>query len=414
MIDHAWKYSAGEKGCTVTVYERRPGGVIYARCNDPSLADGKGGYRRVSLGHRDRNRAKSFADRQAAQLREGVEDMIAGRTSLGQVFAAYRRHRMPTKSEPEQRSNERQLRLWLRCLGPEKDPLRITLQEWEAFVRSRASGNIDAQGNSVPLGQRRPIRARSVQKDCAFLGHILRWASNWRTPDGRYLLPENPVRGFKTPSELNPLRPVASQDRFNRLRAVSDQVTMKVHWNGCREVLRSYLSEILDVVNGTGRRISAVCQLRYEDLRLDRPSISPHGAIRWPASTDKMGFESSRPVTPRVRAALDRIMGERPGLGSAPLFPSPGDPTKPLRKEMADKWLARAEELAGLEPQLGGLWHPFRRKWATERKHWPDADVAAAGGWRSLDALRRCYMQADDQTILKVVLERGELREAAL
>ncbi len=106
-------------------------------------------------------------------------------------------------------------------------------------------------------------------------------------------------------------------------------------------------------------------------------------------------------------------MGERPGLGSAPLFPSPGDHTKPLRKEMADKWLTRAEELAGLESQPGGLWHPFRRKWATERKHWPDADVAAAGGWRRLDALRRCYMQADDQTILKVVLERGELREAA-
>ena len=155
-----------------------------------------------------------------------------------------------------------------------------------------------------------------------------------------------------------------------------------------------------------------MCQLRYEDLLLEKSKAAPHGAIHWPASTDKMGFESSRPIAPGVRAALDRIMAERPGLGSAPLFPSPGDPTRPIRKDVADRWLVRAEEFARLDPVPGGRWHPFRRKWATERKHLPDADVAAAGGWRNLDALRQCYMRADDQTILKVVLARTELREA--
>lgn len=203
------------------------------------------------------------------------------------------------------------------------------------------------------------------------------------------------MRGFKTPSELNPRRPVASQDRFESLRAESDRVTMEIRWHGRREPVRSYLSEILDIVNGTGRRISAVCKLRYGDLRLERTSVAPHGAIRWPAATDKMGFETMLPVNPEVRTALDRVVAERPGLGSAPIFPSPGDPTKPIQKDLAAGWLVRAEALAGLEPQPGGLWHPFRRKWVTERKHWPDADVAAAGGWRSLDALRHCYLRAD-------------------
>jgi len=177
------------------------------------------------------------------------------------------------------------------------------------------------------------------------------------------------VRGFKTPSELNPRRPVASQDRFESLRAESDRVTMEIRWHGRREPVRSYLSEILDIVNGTGRRISAVCKLRYGDLRLERTSVAPHGAIRWPAATDKMGFETMLPVNPEVRTALDRVVAERPGLGSAPIFPSPGDPTKPIQKDLAAGWLVRAEALAGLEPQPGGLWHPFRRKWVTERKH---------------------------------------------
>ncbi len=87
------------------------------------------------------------------------------------MFAAYRRHRVPQKSEAERRSNDRQLELWIRFLGPDKDPLKITLQEWEMFIRSRGSGTIDPRGYPVPSDRQRPVRARSVQKDCAFLAH---------------------------------------------------------------------------------------------------------------------------------------------------------------------------------------------------------------------------------------------------
>ena len=57
----------------------------------------------------------------------------------------------------------------------------------------------------------------------------------------------------------------------------------------------------------------------------------------------------------------------------------------------------------GLAPlQEGGLWHPHRRKWATERKRLPDVDVAAAGGWTELRSMRTAYQQADDAAMLKV------------
>ena len=74
--------------------------------------------------------------------------------------------------------------------------------------------------------------------------------------------------------------------------------------------------------------------------------------------------------------------------------------------------LEEAEKLAGLEKLDGTLWHAYRRKWATERKHHPDADVAAAGGWANPNTLRLVYQQADQDTMLQVVLELGELREA--
>ena len=45
-----------------------------------------------------------------------------------------------------------------------------------------------------------------------------------------------------------------------------------------------------------------------------------------------------------------------------------------MTRHLTNKWLRRAEKLVGVEPQVGSLWHAYRRKWATERKHLPDAD----------------------------------------
>ena len=58
-----------------------------------------------------------------------------------------------------------------------------------------------------------------------------------------------------------------------------------------------------------------------------------------------------------------------------------------------------------------GIWHPYRRKWVTARKHLPVADVAAAGGWKSTLTLTKCYQQADQATMLSVVLGGAQLRE---
>ena len=74
-------------------------------------------------------------------------------------------------------------------------------------------------------GQVNPVRARAVEADCNWLGWVFNWAAKWRTEQG-YLMRENPVRGYDVPKEKNPRRPVATTDRFQALRAVSDQVRM--------------------------------------------------------------------------------------------------------------------------------------------------------------------------------------------
>jgi len=324
------------------------------------------------------------------------------------VFAIYERERTPRKTARERKADARRIEMWMRVLGADLDPHRMSLAQWERFVRDRLAGAIDARGRAAPEAKRRPVRARVVEADCNWLRWVFNWGTKWRAPEGQYLMRENPVRGFEAPREKNPRRPVATQDRYEAIRKISDQVMMESRWGKPREE-RSHLSELLDIVNSTGRRISAVCKLTYEDLRLDE---GPHGAIRWPAQTDKTGRETTVPISPTVRKAVDRILRERPGIGGAPLFPAPGAANKPVSRHLADRWLRKAEVLAELEPQKGSLWHAYRRKWATERKHLPDVDVAAAGGWKTVATLKSAYQQADAETMLRVVLEAGELREA--
>ena len=151
--------------------------------------------------------------------------------------------------------------------------------------------------------------------------------------------------------------------------------------------------------------------LGYPVRRYLRPfeTLTPDTGHAWHTKT---GRETVVPIGPDVRAAIDRVLRERPGIGQAYLFPAPADIAKPVARRVAAKWLQEAEQLAGLEKLDGSLWHAYRRKWATERKHLPDADVAAAGGWKNPNTLRLVYQRADQDTMLRVVLERGELREA--
>jgi integrase len=113
------------------------------------------------------------------------------------------------------------------------------------------------------------------------------------------------------------------------------------------------------------------------------------------------------PLSQRAREELDRYLERNPRLGDVALFPAPEGGSQPIRRDLAGDWLVKAEKLAKLPKLAGGRWHPYRRLWATERKHLPPQDVAAAGGWGDTQALTLIYQKADPETVLEVVKAGG-------
>lgn len=407
-----WSYTAGSRPLTVRVYERTPGGVIQIAARDPTANNGRGGERRESLGHRDREEATRYADEQAVLLRKGVSRLQVATPTVRRVFALYREHRTPDKCAESQQQDDRQMEMWTRILGPEFDLSKYSRREHDGWIQRRLSGEIDARGHYVAEPKkRRDVSARTLQKDVLLLRAVSRWACEFRDEQGRLLMERDPTRGLAMPKEKNPNRPVATHDRVDAIRSVYRRITMRVERGGVRETVESSLPELFEIVVGTGRRISAVCGLRSEDLELETTKKTPWGAIVWPEDTDKMRKRWRCPIGPEVREAVEAALKKRMHVGPGWLFPSAGNPERPVRYEETSVWLREAEREAKLEPQRGTLWHAYRRLWASARKDLPDVDVAQAGGWASLDALKMAYQQPDDATMLRVVTHRTELRE---
>lgn len=416
MAESKLPLTVGSKPHTVRVYRRKGRNNLYIRVWDPTKRDGKGDWRSRSLGHADVQRAKEEAAELHAKLVRGEKALREGTVPLSRLFALYRKHRSPQKGERERKADARRVEMWTRVLGPEKNPREITRAEWERFIGRRSAGEIDARGRPEghPDHKGREVGARTVERDLRFLLAVLNWAADWRTEEG-YLLPENPCRGYPVPTEKNPSRPIATDERVAAIREAAPLVTMEVRWGGEAEEVTSHLPAIFDLAVETGRRLSSILDLRYSDLL---PETGPHGSLRWRADADKEGRESVVPLSPRARRALDahgarmRRLGLR-GIGDAPLFPAPGDPAEPVDRHLPDRWLREAETLAEVEPHDGSLWHAYRRRWATVRKHLSATDVAEAGGWAGPETLQRVYQQADPETMYKVVTSGGELREAS-
>lgn len=402
----SWSKSFGPYGARIRIFEDPVSGIYYGESADATL---KSGRRCRSLRHRDRARAERWAIKQAAKLQAGEEAEVERVPTSELAVTLYLRYQSPKKCESEQRADVRRAELFRRVLGADKDLRRLTRFEWDTFIDLRGSGAIDARGRPVEEAKRRPVRAGTVKGDLVFLRAVLRWATRWQDRAGRYLLPSDPSRGFDFPRDLNPRRPVAGQERFERVAAAAHKVMMRVEWGEKRVSRPSYLPQLLVLAHGTGRRISSICALRYADLRLDR---EPYPAIHWRAESDKTNRESLVPVSPEVEKVLRSIVRERPGIGSAPIFPAPTDRSKPISTAVAAAWLRKAEKMVGLEPHDGSLWHAYRRGWATARKGLSDIDVAHAGGWSDTRTLKAVYQQPDERSMYHVVSSPRQIKEA--
>lgn len=158
----------------------------------------------------------------------------------------------------------------------------------------------------------------------------------------------------------------------------------------------------------TGRRIGSIRQLRWDDWDFERHTI------RWRGTTDKKGHDAVIPVPQTLITEVTAFRVKLGGAFGGLLFPSAKDCEVAVSRDNFSSLLERAERHAKLPKLKGGLWHPMRRAWATSRKHLPVGDVAAAGGWKDLGTLLRCYTQADNDTMLAVMSEPKKVREKAV
>lgn len=379
--------SVGEHGSTVAI-ERRNGRFHLRWWNPLKVTKGGnvGGFERRSLRHSDEKRAKADARELSIELRRAQRATKSDVPTVDDVFTRYERDVLDAGVLKIPGPPRRRLKLWRRYLGGSREVRSIDRPTIDRFAALRRAGGFE--------GFQQEVTDRTVGADIELLRTVLNWAMTVTLAGGRRLLDVNPIHGYPIPTTSAPKRPIVTYDRF---------LTLRPH---C-ETAHQRFGIFMDLVEGTGWRVSAICQLRADDIdRAARPD-TPHGRIRKRRQTDKQKVDQWVPLTASLRASLDTA----PVVGTGFLFPAPSEPTQPWTRHYAKQRLRRAEDLAKLEKIDGGDFHPYRRKWATERKHLPDADVAAAGGWMDTRSLKTAYQQVDAETLLAVVSEPRKLRE---
>lgn len=375
-----WRKSLGERGLRVYLFERTPGGALYREV----YIDGKRVPKR-SLGHRDKDRAEAEAYKLLAKLRAFEEASNGGKLALSMLFDNYivsPAHRQ--KKQRTQQNDESLLTALIDQVGPSREVRSLSPSDASRYVEARMAGELGS----------RAVGPRTAAKGLVALRTMLNWATRERDSRGNALLERKPLAGGKIPVEKNPLRPVETYDSYLQLM----EVAKEANWR---------LPLALCLAESTGQRIGSILQLRVGDIDLHR---LPHGQICFRGETQKTGYDHGVPMTDYARGAVLQHLGRLGADARGWLFPAEKDLSKYIDVWVMSKYLRKAYELADLERQPGGLWHPFRRKWATERKDMPLRDVAAAGGWKDPTTLLKCYQQPDEATIRRVVLEAPKLR----
>ena len=368
-----WSRTVGtQRGTRVRVYERTPGGGLYIATWLPGE-----GQRRLSLGHRDRDRALKQA-REIADLRVTGECSVEKPLTLGQLLERYLKENTHArdgslKTEGFRKNCAKFAEYLNKWFGEDTPVEQLTPERMEGYVRARRAGRISG----------RKVRVRSPQMELSFLKTAMRWATGV-FEDGKPLLARSPLATYSPPGERDPLRPIITDQTVQALLKVAPQVN-------------SLLPLLIVLMDTTGRRLSSVLGLRWDDFDFDQKTI------RWRPELDKRRKGWVTPMPAAAESALLDFRSRHPSIGTALVFPAPKDQAKPVSKYLASKWLLRAYDLAEVERDPGGVWHPFRRKWATERKRYPLRDVAAAGGWSDTQTLLLCYQQPDEATLREVV-----------
>ena len=341
----------------------------------------QGKRKRLSLSHRDQERAKQQADEAAAKLGT-CQDLTPDELTLQELFDIYGREVTPGKSPGVQTMDHQTATLFLSLFGEKRVPSSLSQRDVTAFVRAREAGH---------LKPGRSVGRRTIEKNLRWLIAVLNWATLAGDGEGNYLLSRNPLKGLPLPKEQNPNRPIIWGQRYEAMLDVAGQVDWR-------------FMAALVIAHETGHRIGAIRKLRWSDVNLEL------GMMRWRKSNDKIGMEHETPLTPVAVQALEEARKHNAAIGEAWVFPAPKNDSEACSRHLMRDWWNRAEAIAGLEHQKGMAWHGLRRKFATDLKTVPLPDLCQLGGWRTSRTVLECYQQPDFETQRQALLSRREVR----
>lgn len=382
-----FNYKAGEKGRNrVRAFEDEKTGIIFLEYYRRVFGESEPRRERVSTGNRDKARAKQKADELAAAISRN-EPPPAKELTLRMLLDIYLREVTPSKGLNKQKHDRRCAEMFIAFLGAGRKPSTLNRRDWDRFIKERRSGVVAP----VAVKEPREVRARVIAYDLKWLLSVLNWGTTAGDAQGGVMLERNPLRGLAVPKEESPSRPVLVQEQYEALLAVADDVSPSFEL-------------ALIIAHETGHRIGAVRLLRWSDVDLEK------GSIRWRGANDKIGFEHTVFISDTAKEALSGARKDRPAIGDAWVFPSPGDSAKPCSRYIFTDWWERGAKLVKLPTGQRLGWHALRRKFATELKGTPLPDLCKMGTWKSPQTILMCYQQPDEVTQRQALANRSVLR----
>ena len=216
-----------------------------------------------SLGHRDWVRAKRQADEFAAGFvgpdLNGKAEAEPEPLTLEGLFDIYREEVTPRKGQTTRRRDRAAMTMFLKFFGRDRRPESLSQRDWDRFLRERRAGTVGPSG--------KPVGDRMIEWDLTFLMAVLNWAARSKDEHGRPLLERNPLKGLRKPREKNPARVVLTEEEYQALLRVSQQVGWRFR-------------VALVLAHETGHRIGAIRNLRWSDVDIEG------WTIRRPAGID--------------------------------------------------------------------------------------------------------------------------------
>lgn len=273
----------------------------------------------------------------------------------------------------------------------------VTKAQLRRFKTDRRTRAIDAHGRrkgDPDYFSPKPVGDRALEADLKALRSVLEFGIDEGLISHTVRRLFGRKRGVRIPKNPDPKRPVMPKEHHRALLEVAPEI-------------HPYLEPMIVVAAAYGKRRSAICQLRVEDVDFES------GRITFRAETDKKGTPWEGDLYPVVREALAAHLGEQ-GVRAGWLFPAPRDPTSHLDPDLAGKWLGRvlrkAEKRHSLRRIPGLGWHAYRRWLATHLAETPGLShdaIAKAIGWRDTDMLK-VYVQSDRERADEAMRRRAE------